>query len=75
MKQYVIVGTGTPVFVEDGVPNTSGILGKLSEENVYIKIYAAYQDKTATQLEVGERCPALFRLSGEKATYDVVRVS
>ena len=74
--KFVIVEPGTPVFIEDGVPSTSGILGgTVSEGNVYISTYAVYEDVRATELEIGERTRATYNLSGSKGTYDVVRTA
>lgn len=72
--RFVIVNEGQDCVITDEGPSTTGNLGVISEDNVYLRAYAAYRDKRPTELEVGQRCKATFRLSG-KGTYDVVRVA
>lgn len=74
VKKFIIVNPGTPVYLEDGLDGTGGILGVLDEGNVYVTTYAAYDDQRAEALAVGERAQATFNLSGEKGVYEVVRI-
>lgn len=76
VKKFILVGPGEPVHIEDGEPSTRGVLGILHEDNVYITAYAQWHEDShnAKTIEVGERAQATYRLSGEKGTYDVVRV-
>lgn len=59
---------------EDGGYMTSGLMGVIEEENVYLKSYAHYPEKRPTELEVHERCTATFGLSGSKGTYKIIRI-
>ena len=77
MKKYVIVDPGAPIAINDGVPDTSGHLGVIGEDNVYLRAYAVFSDEHRAlfdALDIGGRSQATFRLSGGKGTYDVVRV-
>jgi hypothetical protein len=59
----------------DPAENTSGHLGVLTLSNVYLSAYADYsRHPHPSTLEKGQRTQATFRLSGEKGTYDIVRV-
>ena len=56
--------------------NTSGHMGTLTLGNVYLSTYADYSGHPhPSTLARGQRTQATFRLSGEKGTYDIVRVS
>ena len=73
--KFVLVEPGTPVFVEDGVPSTSGIFGTLPVDNVYVSVYGVFDGKMPHTLSVGERTLGVYRLSGERGEYEVVRIS
>lgn len=55
---------------------TSGLIGTVGPDNVYIKTYAAYDgDKRPTDLEVGEKIANVkYNLSMSVGFYDIVRV-
>ena len=61
---------------DDGVINSDGLLGRVTEDNVYLKVYANYPgEKTHSDLKAGQHIKGVvFNLSGEKGTYDVYRV-
>lgn len=62
---------------QEGNITTSGCLGELTEDNVYLKAYANYRQctKRLDELEVGECVQnVIFSLSGEHALYDIYRV-
>lgn len=57
---------------------SDGVLGRLSPNNVYLTTYARYPDGAPAlrELEVGECIKGvMFRLSGERGTYDIYRVA
>lgn len=49
--------------------------GPVSEDHVYLSIYAQYEDRRHTDLDVDEWCHCTIRLSGEKGAYTVVRIA
>lgn len=61
----------------DGKPDlsSSGLMGVLPENNVYISTYAHNMGKSPGELEVGQSVEATFNLSGSKGSYLIVRVS
>ena len=65
-----------PTLGEDKAIISDGIIGRVTADNVYLKIYAQYKDdqKSIDELLVGEYVKADFRLSGEKGSYKVFRV-
>jgi len=68
----------------DGNPRTpegtwvsGGVLGELSPENVYLRVYARRPEgaQTFESLNVGECVRGVtYTLSGSKGTYDVYRI-
>ena len=68
--KFVLVNPG------ESAGNSSGLIGVVGPDNVYIKIYPAYDgDKSPTDLEVGEKIAnAKYNLSGSTGYYDIVRV-
>ena len=74
--KYLIVDEAAPVFRDErGDLNTSGHFGVLDAENVYLRVYAKYEGHSRLpHLELFQRARARFTLSGEKGTYDIVRV-
>ncbi len=59
----------------DGGYLTSGTLGLLTLGNAYLSAYADFTgDRRAEDLDVHERCPVRFRLSGECGDYTLIRV-
>jgi hypothetical protein len=65
------------VVVDPGATavNTSGHLGVINLINAYLTVYADYGDHPHPRtLKLGQRTQATFRLSGERGTYDIVRV-
>lgn len=82
MKKYILWDTKDgpyPPLDENGDINTSGLLGHIDRDNVYLRAYAdgdAHLQETLDELEVGQcRHGVIFRLSGEKGIYDVYRVA
>lgn len=71
-------GPYPPLNAEGGI-NTSGCIGHLTRDNVYLRAYAeggAHLQETLDELKVGQcRHGVTFRLSGEKGTYDIYRVA
>jgi hypothetical protein len=72
---------GKPRFDEDGNITSDGLIGRVTGNNAYIKIYAEYLDNELTfdinhtpKLEIGEFTKAKFSLSGTKGYYQVWRV-
>lgn len=55
---------------------SDGVLGRVKEDNAYLKIYAEYPGEMRPKdLEVNEPIVGVvFRLSGEKGVYDIYRV-
>jgi hypothetical protein len=77
-KRFVLWNTqrdGEP-RVRDVDETASGVLGQITENNVYLTTYASYpDDKRPADLEVGERIrDVIYRLSGQRGVYDVYRV-
>ena len=60
----------TDQFISDG------IIGRITEDNVYLTTYADYPDgKRPKDLKVGERISGVrYTLSGGKGHYDIWRV-
>jgi len=75
--KFVLVTPGTPVFIEDdGTPSTGGVFGgTVTDENAYIRIYGVFDGKMPIELRVGERTLGVYRLSGQRGEYEVVRVA
>jgi hypothetical protein len=68
---------GDPPRDEGGGFRTSGAVGEIGQDNVYLRAHAQFPSLTRPEdLEyVGARIQGVtFRLSGEKGTYDVYRV-
>lgn len=65
-----------PSSDEDGNIISDGVLGRITEDNVYLKVYAKYfDDKRPKDLKVCEAIKGvMFTLSGESGSYDVWRV-
>lgn len=61
---------------DEGRINTSGILGRLTTNNIYLQGYAQYPDhRRPESLEVNEAIHnVVFALSGECGAYSVIRV-
>ena len=65
---------------EDGNIVSDGLIGRVGPDNVYIRVYAEYDEKTrlddggAPHLAVGAYAQATFRLSGQTRRYQVYRV-
>lgn len=55
---------------------TTGVLGQITLDNVYLRAYARYpDDRRPDDLEVGERIEGVvYRMSGQRGVYDVYRV-
>ena len=66
---------GNPNQDDQGNITSDGILGRVAIDNVYVSVYASYQDKLHTDLGVGECALAEFNLSGSKGSYLVYRVA
>ncbi len=62
---------------DNGVITSDGIIGRVTEENVYIKAYASISEgeKRPEDLEVGAHTYAEFSLSGSKGLYRIYRVA
>jgi len=63
---------------EDGVIITSGCLGQLTEDNVYLRSYGKRPEGALAyvDLAVGQCVHnVVFSLSGERGEYDVYRVA
>lgn len=67
---------GEPTRDATGAIVTSGALGALSADNVYLTAYCQFPDKRRpTDLDVSERIAGVvFGLSGECGTYDLWRI-
>ena len=53
---------------------SSGVFGgSMGEGNVYLNVYAVYDDKRHTSLEIGQSCRCSISLSGETGKYIVIR--
>jgi hypothetical protein len=78
--QYILFSTEEgprPRVDDDGMITTDGVMGRIGPDNIYLNAYAKWPRgaKRLADLEVGERIKDVeYRLSGEKATYDVYRV-
>lgn len=66
-----------PIRDEDGAIMGDGAIGRVTEDNAYLSMYADYpDDRRPRDLEIGERIQDVrFRLSGQSGNYDVWRVS
>jgi hypothetical protein len=64
-----------PMYDEDRIIS-DGVLGRITEQNVYLTTYAQWPDeKRPADLEVGECIKGVyFSLSGSKGWYDIYRV-
>ena len=67
---------GVPTRDDSGNITTSGLLGRLTAGNVYLRSYAALPDgRQVADLAVGDVIRgAKFHLSRERGTYDIWRV-
>jgi len=66
-----------PTTDEDGAIISDGVLGRLTADNVYLKVYAQYPEgqPLIEDIAVGEAVRGVrFHLSGETGFYDVWRV-
>jgi len=68
---------GEPGRDSSGHINTPGLIGVVGEDNVYISTYGGYPEGCRPEnLRAGHFIPGVsFSLSGQKALYDVWRVS
>ncbi len=67
---------GEPPRTDDGGFNTGGILGELTPGNVYLTTYPKIEGgKKLADLEIGQYVTAEYRLSGDRGTYRIYRVS
>lgn len=69
-RSYVLC---TPTDPHPG-PDDGGVIGQVSSENAYLKVYATYSGPRPEDLAVGEHTTATIGLSGETAEYKVWRV-
>lgn len=60
----------------DGTIISDGVLGRLDADNVYLRTYACWpDDRRPADLAVGDCIEGvIYRLSGERGTYDIYRV-
>jgi hypothetical protein len=69
---------GEPARNDKGEFLSSGLIGVVGQDNVYIKTYADYSvddnPRPITELEVGQFVVAKFSLSGSSGIYRVYRV-
>jgi hypothetical protein len=76
--RFILVPAGNPISRKYGSIVSDGVLGRVSKENAYLKVYAelpAKDSRKLDDLEVGD-CIAnvRYRLSGQTGYYDVYRV-
>lgn len=62
---------------DDGNVVSDGVLGRMTQDNVYLTAYAEYPDnRRPADLEVGESIKGVtYSLSGSRGVYDVYRVA
>jgi hypothetical protein len=67
-----------PLEDEDGSIIADGAMGRIGEDNVYLRAYAEWPEDDSRRpgdLAVGEHIPGvMFRLSGTAGIYDIYRV-
>ena len=71
---------GEPWRGQDGEFLTSGCLGAMTADSVYLRVYAMWPEGWSwddlVKLEVGGRISGVtYNLSGSRGTYDIYRVS
>lgn len=77
MKMYILWDPRDGSVTRDnGVIVSGGILGVVTEDNVYLTCYAGYTDgRTHRDLKVGEALHGVkYNLSGSVGYYDIYRV-
>lgn len=70
-------GNGLPRVDDDGQIVSEGVLGRITENNVYLRAYPRWPEgaKPVSELEVGEAIKNVkYSLSGSSGYYDVYRV-
>ena len=82
IKKFILwdAHDGSPQRDENGEFLTTGLIGVIGEDDVYLRSYANYQASPGkglvvpTELEVGQFTYAEFNLSKQKGIYQVWRV-